>query len=197
MKMERKFNMSHQPVDIIKTKRNNGHYHSDASIKQFGEVFTPDKLVIEMLDKLPQEVFTDKKKTFLDNSCGNGQFLYEVLKRKMEYLYKKQKISLKEAHKIALSTIYGCELDSNNAEECRLRLLNGSISKELRDIVDNNIITADALDSKHEGWNKVGFYWENEKTPQLEVVPRVNKNISLSNIKKFQLRKQMVSSSSR
>ena len=115
----------------------------------------------------------------------------------MEYLCKKQKISLKEAHKIALSTIYGCELDSNNAEECRLRLLNGSTSKELRDIVDNNIIAADALDSKHEGWNKVGFYWENEKTPQLEVVPRVNKNISLSNIKKFQLRKQMVSSSSR
>jgi hypothetical protein len=166
-------------------------------IKSHGMCFTPDFLVNEMLDKLPIDVFTHKHKTFLDNSCGRGAFLFQVLKRKMEYLCKKQKISIKEAHKIALSTIYGCELDANNAEECRLRLLNGSISKELRDIVDNNIITADALDSKHEGWNKVGFYWENEKTPQLEVVPRVNKNISLSNIKKFQLRKQMVSSSSR
>ena len=183
-----------QPVETIKTKRNKGHYHSDEAIKKNGEVFTPSWLVENMLDKLPQEVFTDKKKTFLDNSCGNGQFLYEVLKRKMEYLCKKQKISIKEAHKIALSTIYGCELDKDNAEECRLRLLNGSTSKELRDIVDNNIITADALDPKHEGWNKVGFYWENEKTPQLEVVPRVNKNISLSNIKKFQLRKQMARS---
>ena len=67
-----------------------------------------------------------------------------------------------DAHRQALNTIYGCELDSKNAEECRLRLLHGSQSKEFRAIVDHNIITADALDPKHEGWTDVGFYWSKE-----------------------------------
>lgn len=133
--------------------------HNAEAIKSRGEVFTPDILVNQMLDKLPPELFRDKKKTFLDNSCGNGQFLFHVLKRKMEYLCKKQKMSIKDAHRQALSTIYGCELDADNAEECRQRLLNGSTSKELRKIVDRNIITADALDANHIGWSEVGFYW--------------------------------------
>ena len=122
-------------------------------------VFTPDSLVNEMLGKLPQEVFKDHTKTFLDNSCGNGQFLFAVLKRKMWWLMKKEGKRLFDAHKQSLSTIYGVELDEKNAEECRQRLLNGSTSKELRDIVDHNIITADALDPNHKGWSQVGFYW--------------------------------------
>jgi len=143
----------------VKSKRKNGYYHSDTAIKKFGEVFTPDKLVNEMLDKLPSDVFTDKNKTFLDNSCGNGQFLFQVMYRKMMAMSKEKGTRIFAAHKQALKTIYGCELDSNNAEECRKRLLNKSTSKELIDIVNEHIITADALDENHEGWNKVGFYW--------------------------------------
>lgn len=51
-------------------------------IKQTGEVFTPSPLVSEMLDKLPPELITDSSKTILDPSCGNGQFLIEVAKRR-------------------------------------------------------------------------------------------------------------------
>jgi N-6 DNA Methylase. len=124
--------------------------HTQEAVKQRGEVFTPTKLVKEMLDKLPLEVFTDKTKTFLDNSCGNGQFLFAVLERKMEN---------GATHEEALNTIYGVELDFDNAEECRRRLLNGSDDLKLRAIVDHNIICANALDSEHPGWDKVGFYW--------------------------------------
>lgn len=137
----------------------NGFKHTQEAIKQRGEVFTPDKLVNEMLDKLPPEVFTDKTKTFLDNSCGNGQFLFQVMIRKMKCM-EKEGMTLQEAHKQALSTIYGVELDEKNAEECRLRLLDGSTSKELRNIIDHNIITADALNPNHHGWDKTGFYWD-------------------------------------
>lgn len=128
--------------------------HTQEAVKQRGEVFTPTSLVNEMLDKLPQEVFTDKNKTFLDNSCGNGQFLSAVLERKME-----NGIS----HKQALKTIYGVELDFNNAKECRERLLRGSKDIELMKLVEHNIICADALDPNHPGWNEVGFYWEQPK----------------------------------
>ena len=130
---------------------NNGFHHTDEAIKQRGEVFTPTALVNDMLGKLPPEVFTDPAKTFLDNSCGNAQFLDAVLERKL---------SNGISHKQALSTIYGCELDPKNAEECRKRLLRGSTSKELKAIVDHNIITADALDPNHPGWQEVGFYWD-------------------------------------
>jgi hypothetical protein len=59
---------------------------SKERVKSSGEVFTPSKLVNEMLDRLPQEGFASKKETYLDNSCGNGQFLIEVLKRRLKHL---------------------------------------------------------------------------------------------------------------
>jgi type I restriction-modification system DNA methylase subunit len=140
---------------------NNGFQHTEEAIKQRGEVFTPDGLVSDMLGKLHYSVFKDPTKTFLDNSCGNGQFLFAVLQRKMFFL-RKEGMGFFEAHKQALSTIYGCELDSKNAEDCRKRLLGKSTSKELRAIVDHNIVTADALDPKHDGWKDVGFYWSKD-----------------------------------
>jgi len=126
--------------------------HTQEAVKQRGEVFTPTSLVNEMLDKLPLEVFTDKTKTFLDNSCGNGQFLFAVLERKMDN---------GATHEEALRTTYGVELDFDNAEECRRRLLKGSKSKVLRAIVDHNIICADALNPNDQAWSEVGFYWDN------------------------------------
>lgn len=132
---------------------------TDEQIKSHGMVFTPPELVNEMLNKLPYQVFKDSSKTFLDNSAGRGAFLFAVMERKMMAMSKEKGTRIFAAHKQALKTIYGCELDSNNAEECRKRLLNKSTSKELIDIVNEHIITADALDENHEGWSKVGFYW--------------------------------------
>ena len=102
--------------------------------KATGEVFTPTPLVQEMLDQLPPEVFTDASKTFLDNSCGDGQFLSEVLIRKLEH---------SATFEQALSTIYGVDLMPDNIELCRDRLLCGR--EDLRAIVEKNIVCADAL----------------------------------------------------
>lgn len=102
--------------------------------KQNGEIFTPTPLVQEMLDQLPKEEFTNPTKTFMDPSCGDGQFLSEVLIRKME-----NGSSLEQA----LSTIYGVELMKDNADLCRERLLCGQ--EHLRRIVEVNIFQADFL----------------------------------------------------
>lgn len=48
---------------------------------EFGEVFTPQHLINEMLDKLPIETWSDPTKTFFDPSSGNGNFHIQVLKR--------------------------------------------------------------------------------------------------------------------
>jgi len=102
--------------------------------KETGEVFTPTPLVQEMLDKLPEEVFTNPTKTFLDPSCGDGQFLAEVLIRKLE-----NNIPYDQA----LSTIYGVDLMADNIKLCRDRILCNQ--EQYRHIVENNIVCADAL----------------------------------------------------
>lgn len=47
------------------------------------EVFTPPKLVEEILNMLPQELFENKETTFLDPVCKSGVFLREIAKRLM------------------------------------------------------------------------------------------------------------------
>lgn len=82
-------------------------------VKQTAEVFTPPALVNEMLDKLPEEVWA-KEKTFCDPACGNGNFLVEVLNRK-----------LKRGHTPldALKTVFGVDIEDDNVAQCRIRLL--------------------------------------------------------------------------
>jgi len=103
-------------------------------VKSTGEVFTPTDLVQEVLDQLPQEQFIDTDKKFLDPSCGDGQFLGEVLIRKMEN---------GSTFEQAIGTIYGVDLMQDNIELCRERLLCGR--EDLRHIIEQNIICADGL----------------------------------------------------
>jgi hypothetical protein len=108
-------------------------------VKATGEVFTPTQLVQETLNHLDSLLFTDSTKTFLDNSCGDGQFLGEVLIRKMEN---------GSTFEQALSTTYGVDLMIDNVDLCRERLLCGR--EDLRHIVEQNIYQADALKFSYE-----------------------------------------------
>jgi len=82
-------------------------------VKSTGEVFTPTPLVQEILNQLPQDQFLDPTKTFLDPSCGDGQFLSEVIIQKMEN---------GSTYEQALSTVYGIDLMEDNCIECIRRL---------------------------------------------------------------------------
>jgi hypothetical protein len=109
-------------------------------IKQTAEVFTPTPMVQEMLDKLEQEdptLFSDPTKTFLDNSCGDCQFLSEIVIRKME----RSGCTLEQA----LSTTYGVEFMEDNVNECRSRLVGPNPTPEILQIVERNIVHHDAL----------------------------------------------------
>jgi hypothetical protein len=109
-------------------------------IKLTAEVFTKTELVIEILDKIElsqPDIFLNPEKTFLDNSCGDGQFLSEVIIRKME----RSGCSLVQA----LKTTYGVELMEDNVIECRKRLSGPNPTQEIMDIVNKNIVCYDAL----------------------------------------------------
>ena len=110
-----------------------------ARIKETEECFTPTWLVQKGLDeyeKLIPDIFSNPVKTFIDNSSGSGQFLSEVLIRKIQ-----NGIS----HKQAISTIYGVELQQDNVNYCRERLLAGVADSDLIAIIEQNIVCADAL----------------------------------------------------
>jgi hypothetical protein len=82
-------------------------------VKATGEVFTPTALVQEILDQLPIEQFQDYSKTFLDPTCGDGQFLSEVIIKKIEN---------GSSYSLALKTTYGADLMPDNCLECIRRL---------------------------------------------------------------------------
>ena len=105
--------------------------------KQTAEVFTPTKLVREILDNMNQELFKDSEKTFLDNSCGDGQILSEVVIRKIE----RNGCTLEQA----LLTTYGVDLMEDNVRLCKKRLAGPNPTQEILDILDKNIVCHDAL----------------------------------------------------
>ena len=117
-----------------------------ARTRATGEVFTPTPLVQEILNQIPIEQFQDPSKTFLDPSCGDGQFLSEVLIKKMEN---------GSTFEQALSTIYGVDIMPDNVALCKDRLLCGQ--EHLRHIVDKNIVCADALQYDYSFGEKVTF----------------------------------------
>jgi type I restriction-modification system DNA methylase subunit len=124
--------------DIINHARNraymNGVDRDKTRVKETQEVFTPTKMVNDLLDQLPQELFADSTQPVIDNSCGDGQFLSEALIRKVEAGID---------FEIALRTIYGVDMMQDNVDLCRERLLCGR--EDLRHIVEHNIVCHNAL----------------------------------------------------
>ena len=88
---------------------------TDDRIKETGEVFTPMTLVYEMIDEIPEDKMRDPKTTFLDNSCGSGNFLYGLLDRLTnKYGHSKEHV--------LTNMIFGVDLMEDNIKETCERL---------------------------------------------------------------------------
>lgn len=125
---------------------------SKARVKEIAEVYTPPKLVNEMLDRLPKEQW-ENSRTFLDPACGSGNMLLEVYRRKMALNH--------DPYTIASST-YGIDIMEDNVIESKQRLseLLGNyidmfspdciaasiIKKDCNKIIDKNIQQHDSLE---------------------------------------------------
>jgi len=82
------------------------------------EVFTPTELVNEMLRSQPDTIFAPGK-TVLDPACGDGQFLVEVKRIKMDHFQMTADEALKD--------IYGVDIIRDNVDLCKKRLGGGNI----------------------------------------------------------------------
>ena len=136
---------------------------SKKRVADHGEVFTAEREVNAMLDLVKQETERIESR-FLEPACGNGNFLAEVLRRKLKVVndrYSKNQIEWELYAIIAVSSIYGVDILEDNAEECRERLFKiieetyKSLFKEkikdeclisIKYVLKRNILWGDALD---------------------------------------------------
>ena len=97
---------------------------SKKRVAEHGEVFTAEREVKAMCDLVNDETQRLDSR-FLEPACGNGNFLVEILNRKLEILKSKYKKSITDFEKysvVAVGSLYGVELLSDNVEVCRKRL---------------------------------------------------------------------------
>jgi hypothetical protein len=98
---------------------------SKQRVADHGEVFTPAWMVEAMLDLVKDETRRIDSR-FLEPACGSGNFLVQVLRRKLaavELKYGKSNFERRHFALLALMSIYGIELLPDNIAECRAHLL--------------------------------------------------------------------------
>lgn len=98
---------------------------SKQRVVDHGEVFTNEREVNAMLDMVKQETERIDSR-FLEPACGDGNFLAEILRRKLAVVTQRYSSNPRDWEKyafVATSSIYGVELLADNAADCRTRLL--------------------------------------------------------------------------
>ena len=138
---------------------------SKQRVTDHGEVFTAEREVNAMLDLVKQETERIDSR-FLEPACGDGNFLTEILKRKLDVVksrYGKNVADYEQYAILAVSSIYGVDILQDNVDECRERLfsvfdkeyrgvckykLNEDTRNAAKFILKRNILCGDALTLK-------------------------------------------------
>jgi hypothetical protein len=109
--------MSNMSERLIKSKKR---------VQKHGVVFTPSWMVEKMLNNLDiKESCKSLTTTFLEPAAGEGNFLIAILKRKLgmvEERYSETLTQFENFSLYALSTLYGVELQEDNAKMCVMNL---------------------------------------------------------------------------
>lgn len=147
-----------------------GQIKSKERVRERGEVFTAAREVNAMLDLVKDET-ENIDSTFLEPACGDGNFLDEVLRRKLCVCAKRYGKSAADYEKfsfLACTTLYGVDIMADNVARCRERLYdvweesfgrgdreNGrrsdyhdSVARAVRKVFEKNILLGNALSMK-------------------------------------------------
>lgn len=151
--------------DILPTAREDSSVISKQRVTDHGEVLTGTREVNAMLDLVRQETERIESR-FLEPACGNGNFLAEILERKLrvvESRYGKSQLDYERNAVLAVTSIYGIDILADNVAACRARLFGifdrsytapfKATAKDecraaVRYILERNIVHGDALSLK-------------------------------------------------
>ncbi|NLE82314.1 MAG: N-6 DNA methylase [Rhodococcus sp.] len=143
---------------------------SKQRVADHGEVFTPEWLVNDMLDLVRDETERIDAR-FLEPACGSGNFLVQVLARKLaavERRYSKSEFDKRHQALHGLMCIYGIELLEDNIAECRANMLeifaaylglstDSDFCRAAGRVLEVNIVHADALTMRTPGGRPIVF----------------------------------------
>lgn len=143
---------------------------SKQRVSDHGEVFTPMWLVEAMLDLVKDESERINSR-FLEPACGSGNFLTQILKRKLaavELKYGKSEFDRNHYALLALMCIYGIELLIDNINECQANILeifaeylgvneSDEIYQAAYYVLTQNIVHGDALSMQTYGKKAISF----------------------------------------
>ena len=118
-------------------------------VEKYGEVFTPENIVKDMLNLIPEPETIER--TYLEPSCGDGNFLVEILNRKLALCS-----SFKDVL-IAVGSIYAIDIQADNVLEARRRMLgvvfnsftlNDVQLSQLNEILYKNIVLGNMIEDR-------------------------------------------------
>ncbi len=134
-------------------------------VAEHGEVFTNEREVNAMLDMVQSECERIESR-FLEPACGDGNFLAEVLRRKLAQVRKRYGRSAADYERnafLAVSSLYGVDILMDNADACRKRLfeifsteytkacknqINVAFLSAVQAVISTNILCGNALSMK-------------------------------------------------
>ena len=134
-------------------------------VRDHGEVFTNEREVKAMCDLVKDETERIDSR-FLEPACGDGNFLAEILTRKLEVVkrkYKKSTLDYEKNAVLAISSVYGVDIMQDNVLACRDRLFklwdkeykavckkdcNDQTREAVKFILTKNIVCGNALTLK-------------------------------------------------
>ena len=143
-------------------RKANKQIKSRKRVVDHGEVFTNEREVKAMCDLVNDETQRIDSR-FLEPACGDGNFLAEILDRKLAVVKKKYRRSVMDFEKnslLAVSSLYGVDIMMDNVIACRERLFKiwdkqykavckKECSEDMRDsirfILSKNIVCGNAL----------------------------------------------------
>jgi len=138
---------------------------SKQRVADYGEVFTSEREVNAMLDMVKQETERIDSR-FLEPACGDGNFLAEILRRKLAVVkrkYGRSKIDYEKNAVLAATSIYGVDILQDNVDACRKRMfeiwdkeykaickkeVNEDCREAVKFIFSRNIVCGNALSLK-------------------------------------------------
>ena len=138
---------------------------SKQRVADFGEVFTAEREVNAMLDLVKPETERIESR-FLEPACGTGNFLAEILRRKLTVVknrYAKSQVEYQRYALLAVSSLYGIDILADSVELCRQRLFDlfhdfyrtacrqdcpASYAASVLFLLEKNIVLGDALTLK-------------------------------------------------
>lgn len=108
-------------------------------VTEHGEVFTAEREVKAMCDLVKQETERIDSR-FLEPACGTGNFLTEILARKLAVVkseYGRSPLEYEKYSLLAVSSLYGVDIMADNVETCRERLFK-QWDKQYRSVCKKN-----------------------------------------------------------